>query len=96
MHSRNLAELTKEEKMEMFPKNVVDIRMLSKDDDKLMGLPIMALEFEKDILKSHIIIRGESIQLRMKKQKPSLCERCLQFRHPKSSAEATGNCAEPL
>ena len=32
---------------------------------------------------THIIIGGENIQLRMKKERPTLCERCLQFGHPK-------------
>ena len=35
-----------------------------------MGPPIIELEFEKDILDPHIIIGGESIQLKMTKEKP--------------------------
>ena len=30
----------------------------------------------------------------MKKGKSTLCEKCLQFGHPKSTAEATGNSAQ--
>ena len=70
--------------MEMCPKDVVDIRILRKDNDnRLLDPPIIELEFEKDILGSHIIIGEESIQLRMKEEKPTLCERCRYFGHPK-------------
>ena len=78
MYSKDLTEFTKEELMEMCPKDVVHIHMPRRDDgNRLMGPPIIELEFEKDILDPHKIIGGESIQLRMKKQKPTLCERCL-------------------
>ena len=78
MYSRDLAKFTKEEIMEMCPKDVVDIHMPRRDDsNRLMVPPIMKLEFEKNTLNSHIIIRGKSIQLRMKKEKPTLYERCL-------------------
>ena len=43
--------------MEMCPKDVVGIRVPWRDDtDRLMGLPIIEIEFEKDTLDSHIII----------------------------------------
>ena len=68
----------------MCPKDVMDIRMPRRNDkNRHMGLPIIELEFEKDILGRHIIIGGENIQLRMKKERPTLCEQFLQFRHPK-------------
>ena len=68
----------------MCPRDVVDIHIPRRDDDnRLMGPPIIELKFEKDILELQIIIGEESIQLRMEKEKPTLCERCLQFRHPK-------------
>ena len=42
--------------------------MSSRDDDnRLMGPPIIDLEFKKDVLDPHKIIGGEKIQLRMKK-----------------------------
>ena len=41
----------------MCPKEVTDIRMPMRDDDnRLVGPPIIELEFEKDILDPHIII----------------------------------------
>ena len=40
---------------------------------------IIELEFEKDTLDPHIIIGEENIQLRMKKERPTKCEICLQF-----------------
>ena len=47
----------------MCPKDVLDISMPRRDDDnRLIGPPIIELEFEKDILEPHIII-GEGIQL---------------------------------
>ena len=96
VYSRDLAEFIKEEKIEMCPKNIVDIRVPRRDhDSRLIGPPIIELEFEKDTLYPSIIIGGENNQLQIKKEKPT-CEKCLQYRHPKSSAEATGNFAEPL
>ena len=75
IYNRDLVEFTKEEILEMCPENVTDIRMPSRDDEnRLMEPPIIELEFEKDILDSHIIIGGENIQLRMKKERPTLCE----------------------
>ena len=53
------------------------------DDNRLMGPPIIELEFEKDILDPHEIIGGEKFRLQMKKERPTLCERCLQVGHPK-------------
>ena len=62
--------------MELCLRDVVDTHMPRRNDDKrLMGPPIIELEFKKDILDSHIIFGGENIQLRMKQEKPILCER---------------------
>ena len=59
--------------MVICPKDVVDIYVPRRDDgDRLMGPPIIKLEFKKDILDSQ----------RMKKERPILCERCLQFLAP--------------
>ena len=87
--------------MELCFKDKVDICILRRDDDnRFMSLPIIELEFEKDNLDPHIIIRGESIQLRMKKEKPTFFERSLQFGYPKkfcrSSMELYRDCTEPL
>ena len=73
----------------MCPKDVTDIRMPSRDDDnRLVGPPIVELEFEKDVLGP------------LKKERPTLCERCLQIGHPKmycrSNRELCTNCAEHL
>ena len=57
-------------------KDVVDIRVHRRNDDnRLMMPPIIKIEFEKGTLEPHIIIGRESIQLQMKKKKPTLCER---------------------
>ena len=57
-------EFTKEEILEMCPKDVRNIRMLRRDDEnRLMGPPKIELEFEKDTLDPHIIIGGENFQL---------------------------------
>ena len=65
---KGFVKFTKEEIMKMCSKYVVDINMPRRDDEKkLMGSPIINLEFEKDTLDLHIIIKGESIQLRMEK-----------------------------
>ena len=45
VYSRNLAEFTKEEIMEMCSKNEVDIRVPRRDDNWLI---IIELEYEKD------------------------------------------------
>ena len=75
----------------MCPKYVVDIHILRRNDNsRLMGPPIIELEYEQDILDPHIIIGGESIGL----QKLTLCERYLQFGHPKNFAKETRNSAE--
>ena len=48
----------------MCPKDVMDIPMPRRDDEnRLMGPPIIELEFEKDILGPHITIGRENIQL---------------------------------
>ena len=74
----------------------MNIRIPRKDDEnRLMGPPIIELEFKKDTLDPHIV-RGENIQLQMKKERPTLCERCLQFGHKKSIAEVTGNSAQTV
>ena len=53
----------------MCPRDDVDISGPRMDDDnRLMGPPIILLEFEKGTLDPHIIIRGECIQLRIKKR----------------------------
>ena len=60
---------------------------------------IIELEFEKYTLDPHIII-GENIQLQMRKKRPTVCERCLQFGHQqkycRSDRELCTNCAEQL
>ena len=79
-----MTEFTKEKIMELCLKEVMDIRVTKRDDDnRFMGTPNIELEFDKDTLDPRIIVGGESIQLRRKKDKPSLCERCLQYWHPK-------------
>ena len=76
MYRRDQAEFTKEEIMEMCPKDVIDIYMPRRDDDnRLLGPPIIKLELET--LDPHITIEGGSIQLRMEKEKLTLCEKCL-------------------
>ena len=60
----------------------------------LMEPPIIEMEFEKDILDPHIIIGLENIQLRIKKEKPTLCEKCLQFGHPKRYCRSDRNSAQ--
>ena len=77
----------------MCTKNIMDTRMPRKDnEDKLMGPPIIELEFQKDILDPHMIIGGE--------ERPTLCERSLQFGQPKkycrSDRELCTNCAKHL
>ena len=66
------------------------------NENRLMGPPIIELEFEKDTLDSHIIIGGENIQLQLRKERPTLCERCHQLGHPESTAEVTGNSAQTV
>ena len=64
MYGRDLVEFTKEDILEMRPKDVTDICMPRRDDkNRLMGLPIIELECEKDNLDPHIIIGGENTQL---------------------------------
>ena len=67
-------------------------------NNRLIGPPIIELEFEKDILAPHIKI--ENILLRMKNERTTLCERCLQFGNPKkyfrSDRKLSRNCAEHL
>ena len=82
-------------------KDATDIRMPKRDyENNLLGPPIIKLEFEKYILDPHIIMEGENIQLQMKKERPTLCERCLQFGHPKnycrSDRELCINCVKLL
>ena len=83
--SRDLAEFMKKEIIEMCPNGIVDIHMPRRNDDnRLMHLPIIELEFEKDI------------QLEMKKEKPTSCERCYQFEHSKKLCRSNTDCTEPL
>ena len=64
VYSRELAEFTKEKKMGLCPKDIVDIHVTRKDDEnRLMNPPIIEIKLEKDTLDSHIIIGGESIKL---------------------------------
>ena len=57
VYSRDLAEFMKKKIVEMCPKDVVDIQVHRKDDDnRLMGPPIIKLEFRKNILDPYIII----------------------------------------
>ena len=49
---------------------MLNIRVHRRDDGD-------RLEFEKDTLDPLIIIGEENVQLRMKKERPSLCERGL-------------------
>ena len=56
VYSKDLAEFTKEEIMALCTRDVVDIHVPSKDDDnRLMGPPIIKLEFEKDTM-IHILL----------------------------------------
>ena len=72
----------------------MDIRMPGRDNDnRLMGPPIIELEFEKDILDPHIIV-GENIQLQMKKKRPTLSERCLQYGYPNKYCRSDREPAE--
>ena len=78
----------------MRPEDVMDIRVTRRvDDNRLMGLPIIELEFEKTPW-THIKIGGESIQLRMKKEKKLYVEGVSSLGTPKSSAKATWISAE--
>ena len=101
IYNRDLVEFMKEKILEMDSKGVMDICMPRRgDDNRLVGLPIIELQFEKDILDLHVIIGGENVQLRMKKERPNLCKKCLQFGHPKeyckSDRESCTNCIEHL
>ena len=81
--------------MEMCPKDVVDIRVPRRDDrDRLRSPPIIE---QKENLDPHIIIGEKSIQLQKKKEKPALCEKCLQFRQPQQFLQSNREfCAELL
>ena len=77
--------------MAMCQKDVVDICVPRKGDgNRLMGSPIIKLEFEKDTLNPHIII-GESIQIRIKKRDQVYVKGVSNLDTIKISAEATGN-----
>ena len=70
--------------MEICPKDEVDICISRRDDaNRLMGPPIIEVEFENNILDPQIIIGEGNIQLKMKKGKPTLCEKNIQLK-PKS------------
>ena len=70
------------------------------DHNRLIGLPILELEFEKDVLDPNIIIGGENILLRKKKEKPTLCKRCFQVGHSikfcRSNREIRRDCTRLL
>ena len=71
-----MIEFLREEIMALCPRDVVDIGMpRGVNKNRLMGPPIIELEFQKDTLYPHIIIGGECIQLKMKRKRPTLCER---------------------
>ena len=81
--------------MEMCPKNVVNICMIRRDNDnRLIGPPIIELEFKKDILEPHIINGGKNIQIQIKKRNQQYVKNASSLGTPKSSAEASGNSAE--
>ena len=68
VYSRDLAEFTREEILEMCPEDVIDIHVPRRDDNsRLTEPPIIELEFDRDTLDPHIVIRRENFQLRMKK-----------------------------
>ena len=57
IYSRDLVEFTKEEILEMCPKDVTDIPIPRRDNNNSFMRPlIIELVFEKDILEAHIII----------------------------------------
>ena len=81
-------------------RDLMDIRVPRwNDENRLMGLPIIKLEFEKDTLESHIIIGKECIELRNKRERSTLYEQCFQFRHPKKycrgNRELCKDCTKP-
>ena len=83
VYNRDLVEFIKEEILEICS-NITNICMPRRvNENRLMGPPITELEFENDNLNPHVIIGGENIQLRMKKERPTLGKSCLQFGHPK-------------
>ena len=49
---------------------------------KIRGQPIIELQTDKDVVDTHIAIRGEILEIRKKKKRPVLCKGCLQFGHP--------------
>ena len=50
--------------------DVIDIHVPKRDDNsRLMGPPIIKLEFDRDTLDPRIVIRRVNFQLRMKKEK---------------------------
>ena len=62
IYNRDLVEFTKQEILEICPKDITDISMPKRDiENRLMGLSIIKQEFKKDILDPHIIIGGENI-----------------------------------
>ena len=55
-------KFTREEIMKMCHKDIVNIHVPKREENnRFMGLPIIELEFDKDILDLHIIIGEESI-----------------------------------
>ena len=96
VYNRDLAELaefTKEEVIEMCPKDVVDILVTRRDDgNRLRGPPIIELEFKKNTQDPHNYRRRKH-STRLKRDRPTLCEKCLQFGHSQKILEATKNSA---
>ena len=100
-YSKDLAEFTKDEIIEMCPKNILDNHTSRRDDDnRLMGPQIIELEFEKDILDPDIIISGEIIPLRLKREKSTPVKGASSLGTPKkfcrSIRELCRDCTKPL
>ena len=66
----------------------MDIRVLRRDDNnKLLGPPIIEIEFEKNTLDPYIIIGGESINYEWKKADQFYVKDVSSLVTPKKSAE---------
>ena len=99
--SRDLAEFTRDEILEMYPEDVIGIYVPRRDDkSRLTGPLIIELEFDRDTLDPHIVNGRENFQLRMKKERPTIYKRCLQFGHPKkycrSEKKFCGRCSQQI
>ena len=73
----------------MCPKDITDNLMPRRNDDPQRTPNNWAGVWEKYPWPTYNI-GGE----KMKNKTPTLCKRCLQFEHPKSTAEVAGNSAE--